>query len=219
MTKKDRNIISNGISAVIILISLFLYVAVFKSNNMLIFFGIILLAPIIKSIVFGLLPNKKDKKVNTPKRKSHSANTNRLRTDREILMSKLDEISWREFERLCFLYYKSKGYKPRETSEGADGGVDLIIYSRHHQTDIAVQIKHYYTSGNRITVKEIREINSAKRNHKCSLSDFITTSTFTKDALKEADKYNIVCRDIHWVENNIIKWKNSEVKKNALISS
>ncbi|MFC5613717.1 restriction endonuclease [Metabacillus niabensis] len=49
-----------------------------------------------------------------------------------MIKSKLEDLTWREFERLCYLYFKSKGYKASETSDGADGGIDLIIYNKHH---------------------------------------------------------------------------------------
>ncbi|WP_246218514.1 restriction endonuclease [Litoribacterium kuwaitense] len=125
----------------------------------------------------------------------------------------LEDLSWREFERLCYLYFKARGYKPQETADGADGGVDLVIYNRHHQAKEAIQIKHYLRSGNQITVKDIRELNSAKRNHGCMLARFITTSSYTKDALIEADQYRITCHDIHWIKNRIEKWRASALDK------
>lgn len=152
--------------------------------------------------------NKKNPSSKTPQ-KEH----NLLRSEKEILTLPLDELNWREFERLCFLYYKAKGYKPRETSEGADGGVDLIIYNRHHQTDVAIQIKHYT---NPVTVKHIRELDSAKKNHKCILAEFITTSTYTTAAAREASDRKIEYRDRMWVENKILKWRDEEIKKRKL---
>lgn len=124
----------------------------------------------------------------------------------------LDEMSWREFERLCYLYFEAKGYKPQATSQGADGGVDLILIDKkNYNAKIAVQIKHY-KGGKTITVELIRELYAAKNNHKCLFAYFITTSSFTKDALKQADKFKIDTFERSWVENNIIKWKNEKKK-------
>lgn len=216
MAKTDRKAISNGIAALFLFTGLFLYWMVFKSNNIYIFFVIVLATPIIERVIFAFLPKTKSKK-STNKRQVKRGNTNiksnRLREDQEIIASRLEDLSWREFERLCFLYFKAKGYKPRETGEGADGGVDLIICNRHYKAEEAIQIKHYINSGNPITVEKIRELNSAKRNHKCLLSRFITTSSFTKDALKQADNFNMVCHDITWVKNKIVKWQEQEQKK------
>ncbi|MED4014459.1 restriction endonuclease [Sutcliffiella cohnii] len=218
MTNKDRKAISNGIAVVCLLTGLFLYWMVFSSNNIYIFFGIVLATPIIERIIYTILPGKKTKKSSTSKKQvkkkeNINSSSNRLREDKDIIASSLEDLSWREFERLCFLYFKARGYRPRETGEGADGGVDLIIYNRHHKAEEAIQIKHYINSGNQITVERIRELNSAKRNHKCVLSRFITTSGYTKDALREADNYKMECHDINWVKSKIGKWQELEQKK------
>ena len=218
MTKKDRQALSYGVSVIFLFISLYLYWIVFKSSNVYVFFGILLAIPLMKRVIYSLLPTAKStrKRKHNPKKKGTTSKskrtTNKLREDRIILASSLKDLSWREFERLCFLYFKAKGYKPRETKGGADGGVDLIIYNRKNGSDEAVQIKHYINSGNNITVEKIRELNSAKRNHKCVLTRFITTSRYTKEALKQADMYNMICHDINWVEDKIVKWQKQERK-------
>ncbi|MCR2823792.1 restriction endonuclease [Lederbergia panacisoli] len=193
MTKKEKRAISNVIAGLSLLVGLFLYWSVFNSNNYYLLFGLILATPVVERITYSILPDKKSKKRSTGKKVKNKSLTNipsnRLRDDKEIIGSKLEELSWKEFERLCFLYFKAKGYKTRESGEGADGGVDLIIYNRHHKAEEAIQIKHYLNSGNPITVTQIRELNSAKRNHNCVLSRFITTSSYTKYALREADDF------------------------------
>ncbi|TMN21826.1 restriction endonuclease [Lentibacillus cibarius] len=220
MKKKDRKLISSTISGLFMIISLYLYWIVFDSNNMYILFGIILATPFIEAMTYRMLPkNKKSNKKARSRIKHNSkkpkgrANFNRMREDHEIISSPLHDLSWREFERICYLYFKARGHKPKETSNGADGGVDLIIYNRYHKANEAVQIKHYLSSGNQITVKEIRELNSAKRNHNCVLARFITSSGFTQDALREADRYRIQCSNIDWVMNHIEKWRKTELEK------
>lgn len=159
--------------------------------------------------------NKSTKTANKTTKTKQAKPHNLLRSDNEILTIPLDELSWREFERLCFLYFKAKGKKPQETAEGADGGVDLIYFDRYHNANVAVQIKKY-KSGNQITVREIRELKTAKNNHNCGLAEFITTSTFTNDALLQADKYRIKTFDGNWVQSNILKWRDIEAKKKNL---
>jgi restriction system protein len=211
----------------------------FLENGITFLIFIIVFELLLYGIIWNLLPSKKAKKSTTPAKKktaskstrvstststvpnSNSNKHNLLHSDKEILTLPFDQLTWRDFERLCYLYFKAKGYKPRETSEGADGGVDLIIYNRHHQADVAIQIKHYQ-KGKQITVKEIRELATAKKNHKCMLADFITTSTFTNAALIEADKFNIECRQKEWVENKILRWRDHTAKqlsKNTLKST
>lgn len=191
--------------------------------NWIIFFGIVIISGTIPHIIiYSMIPDKKKSFTMKTKQKKpnqeQSIPHNRLLPEEKILTLPLEKISWREFERLCFLYYKAKGYKPRETSSGADGGIDLIIYNRHHMTEVAIQIKHYINSGNQIDVKLIRELDSAKKNHRCIMADFITTSTFTNPALVEADDRKIETRDINWVRSNIEPWRRLEAKKRNLVS-
>ena len=215
MNTKERKTLSNVIAGFYLITALAIYWFVLKSTNIYILFCILISVTIFERLVFLALPKKKTKKFrNKNKQKSSSAKqNNRLRPDNVIMKSKLEDLSWREFEHLCYLYFKSKDYKASETSEGADGGVDLVVYNKKHKANDAIQIKHYLVSGNRITVKEIRELNSAKRNHNCPLAMFITTSSFTKDALLQADKWQIECKDIHWVNSNIVKWQEQQSKK------
>lgn len=218
MSKKDRVTLSNVIAGSFLIIGLYLYLKVFNSSNIYWLFGIVILAAIIDGFIYFILPSKKRKKIKTGIKHNRQKTTNqtasnRLRSDDKIIFSRLEDLSGREFERLCYLYFKAKGYRPIETGNGADGGVDLVIYNRHYHEKEAVQIKHYIRSEKKITVSEIRELNSSKRNHKCVLTRFITTSSYTKDALKEADQYKMVCHDINWVKNKILKWQQKERTK------
>ncbi|MBU9723820.1 MULTISPECIES: restriction endonuclease [Bacillaceae] len=222
MNKKDRSNVASVVAGLFLIGSLYLFLMVFNSSNYMVLLGILVVTFIIRILVQAILPKKKKKTVGRKKRtKPRSSgkasvaqdSPNRLREDKEIIKDTLENLSWREFERLCFLYFKARGYKPKETSEGADGGVDLIIYNPKDKAYEAVQIKHYIHSGNQITVKEIRELNSAKRNHKCALSKFITTTRYTNEALKQADVFNVDCHNIDWVRNNIVKWQEVQKKK------
>lgn len=209
MTKKQLKSIKQLLHIFIFGVGLIIWYIFFRTNFYFLI-GAIFGSIILTEIIILFMPKKK-KKPTKPKRKNTPTNnkTNRLLADDQILKTPLHKLSWREFERLCYLYYKAKGYKPRETKEGADGGVDLIIYDSQHKTNVAVQIKHYK---NPITVKEIRELNSAKRNHDCVLAEFITSSTFTNEALLQADKFRIETHDINWINNNIEKWRENHIK-------
>ncbi|WP_101842021.1 restriction endonuclease [Halobacillus sp. Marseille-P3879] len=208
--------VSDVVTGAFVLVNLYVYWMVFKSTNVYWLFGIIVATILLRIIVQYILHKKKKrtKKESSRNKKYGKGSTfNRLREDGIIMKAPLEELSWREFERLCFLYFKAKGFRPKETSKGADGGVDLIIYNKKDGGHEAVQIKHYIASNNQITVKEIREINSAKRNHKCIFAKFITTSHFTNDALREADNYKVNCHSIEWVRKNIDKWRKMQAEK------
>lgn len=221
---KRNKQIANIIAGAFLILSIYLYFIVFKSTNGLIFFLIIITTALIEGILLRILTTKHKKtdktasiKKKRDRNRNGAMNKQRLNSDDVIMKTPLKELSWREFERLCYLYFKAHGYKPRETSEGADGGVDLIIFNRYHNTNEAVQMKHYINSSNPITVKEIRELSSAKRNHNCLLAKFITTTTFTQNASREADKFKITCHDINWVESKIEKWRKQKQTKTTSV--
>ncbi len=187
------------------------------NQNWIALFVIIIISSALPNIITAFIPTKKKKKKSTSNKAKTKDNsrvpTTRLLSDSEIMKMPLEKMSGAEFERLCFLYYKARGYKPKETSRGADGGVDLLIYQRYHDQYEAVQIKHYLNSGNQITVREIRELNSSKQNHGCVLARFITTSTYSKEAMLQADKWRIKTHSIDWVRNKIESWRKEEAKK------
>lgn len=221
MNKTQRNSILQ-IIYMLIFFSCIAFVILTKQN-----FYFLIAAIIIPSIITWIISlfipvkqnkkNSKKKNQEIEKRKhkringntSVNVNHNFLHSDEKIYLLPLEKLTWRDFERLCYLYFKAKGYKPRKTSEGADGGVDLIVYNKHHKTDVAIQIKKY-AKGNQITVREIRELATAKNNHDCILADFITTSSFTNAALREADKFKIKCYSMEWVENKLLRWKEQQ---------
>lgn len=148
-------------------------------------FGILLVAGIFISAVGQGLREKKRKKSpknKTSSRKRKSSNpkssihqSNRLNSDEKILASAIEDLSWREFERLVYLYYKNQGAKPELTKAGADGGIDLIYFSKEENSKVAVQIKHF--SKNPITPAIIRETeNAARKNYKIYISEIFTST-------------------------------------------
>jgi restriction system protein len=97
---------------------------------LLMFIGIVFLG-----IVAGLmLPRKRRRmgrtKQSKPKQPSNASRRTSLncRSDAEILISSLDDLSGPEFERLLALYFLDQGCAVKEVGVcGNDGGVDLVI--------------------------------------------------------------------------------------------
>jgi restriction system protein len=211
MTKKEKNNLFTAIAGTILMIGIWILYKYDLSWHYL--FGLLLLVTIIPSLIIRGIPDKKKKSKYKNNKKGKSNNSTRisnfrLLSDSKILQLNLTDISAIELERLCYLYYKSKGYRPELTKSGADGGIDLIYY--HPEVGkTAVQIKHYIHSKNQISVEKIRELNSAKRNYDCVFSEFITTSTFTLPALSEAPK-SMNMHDIYWFNSNVIPWMKKE---------
>lgn len=226
MTKKEKKNLEFIIKVILLFPGL---IIVFKNDfGWQYLLGLVIAVYIVPTIIVSRLPDKQTKNnrsinINTSKntivspakaavpKKEH----NQVRSDNEILTLPFNKLTWREFERLCYLYYKGKGYQVRETKEGADGGVDLIYFDPVHNANCAVQIKQY-SKTNSIGVNIIRNLDSAKKNHKCPLAEIITTSTYTQAAKNEAEARKIVWRDQHWVELFLLPWRDSEAKKRKI---
>lgn len=217
MDKKTKSQLFSVISIIGILIGFYLFYKF--SLGIYGFIAALFLPNLFALLIVKLIPDKNTRKKNSPNKTISNKSTNKnidshksLKTDKEILTLPLEQLTWNEFERLCYLYYKAKRYRPIETKKGADGGIDLVIYNRHHRQNVAIQIKHWIDSGNRVGVKEIRELDSAKKNYKCILAEFISSTGYTKDALIEADKRKIKCH----TADKILKWREQEVIKKDL---
>ncbi|WP_245600145.1 restriction endonuclease [Paenibacillus harenae] len=161
------------------------------------FIGLALLFVIIAVISALVIPNKKSARStksnrrSKPKKSQPSSNQRyQDRSDNEILISPLTDLSGAEFERLLALYFRDNGYQVREVGIGGnDGGVDLVIIDQRGEKT-AVQAK-CYADHNTVGVSVVRELVGAKRNHDCILSLLITTSDLTASARKEAEKLRV----------------------------
>ena len=92
------------------------------------------------------------------------------------------DIEWRRFEAVCETLFAQAGFEARTQSHGADGGVDIWLYSRHAEGPAAiVQCKHW--TGKGVGVSEMREFYGVMASHKLQRGTFATTSSFTADAL------------------------------------
>jgi restriction system protein len=105
-----------------------------------------------------------------------------------------DDIEWRRFEALCASLFGQAGFEARSQSHGADGGVDIWLYSQHSQGAAAVvQCKHWL--GKPVGVKELREFYGVMASHKLLRGTFATTSTYTPDARQFAKDNGINALD------------------------
>jgi restriction system protein len=94
-----------------------------------------------------------------------------------------DSIEWRRFEAVCESLFAQASFTAKAQSHGADGGVDIWLYSRHTEGPAAVvQCKHW--RGKPVGVKEVREFYGVMASQKLRRGTFATSSTFTPDALR-----------------------------------
>ncbi|MDB5907795.1 MAG: hypothetical protein JWP34_1909 [Massilia sp.] len=97
----------------------------------------------------------------------------------------LRALEWKRFELLCARYYDAVGFKSETLRCGADGGIDVKLFKTDPSKPLAVvQCKAWNMSS--VGVKEVRELLGVMTHEKVGRGVFITTATYTKDALSFA---------------------------------
>lgn len=93
----------------------------------------------------------------------------------------LRALEWKRFELVCAEYFRQLG-KHAETPEcGADGGVDVKIYSSSGNTvERVIQCKAW---SHKVGVKEVRELFGVMIHQSAPKGIFMTTSRFSDDAI------------------------------------
>lgn len=103
-------------------------------------------------------------------------------------------IEWRRFEAVCEALFVQAGFETRSQLYGADGGVDIWLYSANtHEPVAVVQCKHW--QGRAVGVKEIREFFGVMASHQLKHGTYATTSTYTADAQQFAKANGIHALD------------------------
>src|SRR3954469_12509470 len=107
-------------------------------------------------------------------------------------------IEWRRFEALVEALFAQAGFETRSQAHGADGGVDIWLYSVNHAHGDApvsiVQCKQWMR--HKVGVKEVRELRGVMAQHAIVRGQFVTTSDFTADAREFAEGNGIGLHDV-----------------------
>jgi restriction system protein len=101
----------------------------------------------------------------------------------EVLMS----LEWKRFEEICNEYLIMLGHNARLTRNGADGGIDIEIWKENTKVCL-VQCKAWIW---KIGVKEIRELYGIMASENAKNGIYITTSSFTQEAITFRQGKNI----------------------------
>lgn len=104
-----------------------------------------------------------------------------------------EEIEWRRFEALCEALFGQAGVRTESQSHGADGGVDIWLYSAHSPKPMIVQCKHWRRKP--VGVQQVREFFGVLKANDLQYGTFATSSTFTNDALVFAKANGINVQD------------------------
>jgi restriction system protein len=98
----------------------------------------------------------------------------------------LAALEWKRFETVCAEYLRLIGFDPKETRIGADGGVDIWIYKQGMERPFGiVQCKAWNTY--KVGIKPVRELYGVMSAEKVANGLFITSGTFTSEAMTFAE--------------------------------
>lgn len=94
----------------------------------------------------------------------------------------LRSLEWKRFELLCARYYEAQGFETETLAAGPDGGIDVKLFKNDPSRPLAVvQCKAW--QGRQVGVKEIRELLGSMVHAGVGRGIFVTTATYSKDAL------------------------------------
>lgn len=103
--------------------------------------------------------------------------------DQQVDLESIRALSWQKFEQLVGEAYRHQGYFVIEnTSDGADGGIDLEL--RNLQERVIVQCKQWRVI--KVGVKPVRELYGVLMHEQASRAIFVTSGSYTAEALSFA---------------------------------
>ena len=131
-----------------------------------------------------------------------------------VFPSNLNTLSGSDFESFLEKLFRKLGHSVVKTSLTGDQGADLVIEKSGER--IAVQAKRY--SGV-VSNKAVQEVVAAVSYYKCSRAIVVTTSTFTKSALKLAISNKVELWDGRKLKEMMNSLKDSVVTNNSTAES
>lgn len=196
--------------------------------------GILLFGIILASIVENLVPDMRrkenknknsytgierkqknstqNKRVSTTTKSVKKPTSKSVREMKTLLKIPYEQMNGREFELIVAEYFKQNYKNAEKTRESKDGGVD-ITYIDDEGFKVAVQVKHRMESGKDIKESELRDLVGSMRNHKCRRTHFVTTTSYTPDAMRYAGDVKMKTYSFVWVNGGLQKWREEELKK------
>ncbi|MBE8233086.1 MAG: hypothetical protein HAW67_05065 [Endozoicomonadaceae bacterium] len=96
-------------------------------------------------------------------------------------------MSWQDFEHFTGEYFRNKGYKVSETANGADGGIDLILFKNNEK--FYVQCKHWRSQ--KVSVSVARELYGVMAANAVKCGFVVTAGRYTSEAISFAQGTNI----------------------------
>ena len=105
----------------------------------------------------------------------------------------LKTMQWQRFEMLCETFFAQVGFATHARSHGEQGGVDLWLQSKRMDAPRIVQCKHWPSKP--VGLKELRAFFGVMKANQLAHGSYVTSSTFTPDALAFAKEHGIQAQD------------------------
>lgn len=137
----------------------------------------------------------------------HPANENCIRWNKAFLKS----LEWKRYEEVCMEYLRIKNCDANVTSIGADGGIDIKIHDRNGNLFAIGQCKAWNKTP--IGVSLVRELYGIMASDNAKYGIFLTTSTFSQDAIKFAENKKLLLIDADEFINLITSLKENDKRK------
>ena len=106
-----------------------------------------------------------------------------------------DAIEWRRFEAVCEWLFRQAGFETKTQSHGADGGIDIWLYSKNYPDGPVSVVQCKCWSTKPVKVAEVRALLGSMTDKKVKRGIFATTSMFTADAQQLAKDNSIQLLD------------------------
>jgi restriction system protein len=109
-------------------------------------------------------------------------------------MALLKALEWKRLEQLSAVYFRTLKFRVEESGPGPDGGIDLRLYTDATPTPgVLVQCKAWNSW--KVGVKEMRELYGVMAAEGVSEGIYVTTNSFSKDAVEFARGKSIALID------------------------
>ena len=147
----------------------------------------ILESPELISKVYDSFFYEEDERLISDSVRDAYSNLQRVLEDNEEIYN----LSPREFEELVAEVFSRQGYTVELTPQTRDGGYDVIATKNENGLPfmIIIECKHY-SRGHKISVDLVRKLYGVQTAVKANKSILVTTSLFTADARREAEREN-----------------------------
>lgn len=150
----------------------------------------VLAAPSIWTVLFPLFRAVRHVLKDQPPEKARSDTESRVQPTvsplsdpqpAEWTLDVIRALEWRRFETLCQEIWKARGHRCETTGKGADGGMDLLIYSKQNPDQCIAVVQCKSRANSVVGVGTVRELYGVQQAQNIKLGILMTSGTFTDD--------------------------------------